>query len=182
MSKARSPREVCSTTIGTSGLIERASLATGLVARSPDLPGALFLLLLGRPELLACRGLVSRDWRGAVDEQVDRLAHRDVLTQRLVGALGACALERALDLLVAGIRPGGLAQRLLDLLIGDLDALGGDDRRQHRLALERLLGVGRGFGHELLLLLADHLEVLARVDALLGQPARGAVPHFVRLR
>src|SRR5688572_8882641 len=106
MSKARSPREVCSTTIGTSGLIGRASLATrtrrpASGARGPDLRGALLVLLLvGRPELLARRGLLDRDRRGVLDEQVDRLAHRDVLPQRLVGALGAGALHRTLELLV----------------------------------------------------------------------------------
>src|SRR5690242_14740213 len=115
MSKARSPREVCSTTIGTSGLIEPASLATPtgaqptepaacpLRAGRPDLPAArLVLLLVGRPQLLARRRLLHRDRLCALDEQVDRLAHGDVLAQRLVRTLGACALERALDLLVRG--------------------------------------------------------------------------------
>src|SRR5215207_1252387 len=106
MSKARSPREVCSTTIGTSGLIGRASLARR-VGR-PDLRGALLLLLVGRPELLARGRLLDRDRLRALHEQVHGLAHRDVLAKGFVGALRPRALHRALELLVAGVRPGRL--------------------------------------------------------------------------
>src|SRR5919107_5978366 len=98
MSKARSPREVCSTTIGTSGLIERASLATRPVRSrpsrllpatrpvrsrpsrlSPASPGrpdlcclalVLLLLLLGRPQLVAGGGLLERDRLCAIHQQV----------------------------------------------------------------------------------------------------------------
>ena len=75
-----------------------------------------------------------------------------------------------------------LAQRGLDLLVGDLDALLLDDRREHRLPLQRQLGLGLGLADELLLGLAGDLEVLARVHALRLEAAGGAVPHLVRLR
>src|SRR5436190_906690 len=123
MSNARSPREVCSTTMGTSGLMvlalfrlpvwipsgrpERPSLAIGLggvpglralVFRRPELSrGGLFGLLVGRPDLLARLRLLSRDRLRARDELVDGLA---------VGEVGAQSLEA----------PGGL--QLLEQLLG----------------------------------------------------------------
>src|SRR6185312_11998815 len=93
MSNARSPRDVCSTTIGTSGLIVLASftysagflpnVATGQqgpfgsAAGCPELTSArslLLALLVRRPELLAGLGLLDTDRLGLLDEQVDREA------------------------------------------------------------------------------------------------------------
>src|SRR5579884_1247401 len=102
MSKARSPREVCSPTIGTSGLIVLASftssagilptvaiapaclgrVVTGLVggalaARGPELAGpglrVLGIVLSGGPELLTGLGLLDADRRGLGHEQLERL-------------------------------------------------------------------------------------------------------------
>src|SRR5919199_2225449 len=112
MSNARSPRDVCSTTIGTRGLIGPKTLSSAL----------------GCPQLLPRRGPLSIDRLGALDHEVHRLAHGDFLTERLLGALRAGALERAFQLLVAGIGGRGGPQRLLDLLVRDLDPLGLDDR------------------------------------------------------
>src|SRR2546421_7902855 len=72
----------------------------GLRPRGPDLAGALLALLLGRPDLLPGLGLLERNRLCAVHQHVDRLAHRDVLPQRLVAALGFSALERLLDLVL----------------------------------------------------------------------------------
>src|SRR5947209_1522644 len=99
MSNARSPREVCSTTIGTSGdMAGQSSYSPGggfgaavLGAGSPDLPGAgrFALLATGSPQLLARLGLLDRDRLRVLHDQVDRLAHRDVLAERVLDALGA---------------------------------------------------------------------------------------------
>src|SRR3954452_17953296 len=74
MSKARSPRDVCSTTIGTRGLIRCDSLAAGC----PDLLVAgrsfLFLLLLRRPTTLARRRGRGDDARHLPDHLGKRLA------------------------------------------------------------------------------------------------------------
>src|SRR3954454_19513819 len=201
MSKARSPREVCSTTIGTRGLMgatlyrwagpgprrarPRGPRLCSSRARRPDLAGFL-RFLVGRPQLLARLGLLERDRLAVLDDQVDRLAHRDVLAQRLLGALRAGPLQRPLELLLAHLAAvgggGGRAQRVLNLVLGHLDALGLDDRAEHRLALERQLRLWLCLGDELLLLLAGHLEVLARGGALGLETAGGAVPHLLRLR
>src|SRR6185437_13100059 len=98
MSNARSPREVCSTTIGTRGLMANAlflllgrnpsgavaatrdagdfsnglrALSQALGARSPDLRGLLLRLFLGRPELVARLGLFCRDRLSRLHEQVN---------------------------------------------------------------------------------------------------------------
>src|SRR4051794_27988174 len=138
MSNARSPRDVCSTTMGTSGLMllalfrlvgsipsgpERLAMgfgpSAGLGARRPDLLGRLFLLvLLGRPELVARLRLLDGDGLRRLDHEVDGLAHRDVLAQEVVAALLPHPLERLLDLLLARVA-GGLAQRVEQLVVGD---------------------------------------------------------------
>src|SRR2546423_15403084 len=61
--------------------------------RSPDLRRLLLGLFLRRPELVSGLRLLHRDRLGGVDQQVHRLAHRDVLAQRLVAALLDGALE-----------------------------------------------------------------------------------------
>src|SRR3954452_22592578 len=206
MSNARSPRDVCSTTMGTSGLMllalfrlvgsipsGRASLAMGsgrpagpravdcrlstvdsrLRIRRPDLLRRRFLLLfLRRPELVARLRLIDRDRLRALDEDVDRLAHGHVLAKEVVAALLLHAVERLPDLLVARVA-GGLAQRLEQLVVGDLDPLGLDHGREHGLALQRLLRVRLGVLDQLVLVLARELEVLLRVEALaLETPGR----------
>src|ERR1700704_2336551 len=107
MSNARSPREVCSTTMGTSGLIVLASFACSAgflpnvatvvqpprgssATRRPELAGPLLGVLLARlPQLLARLGLVDRDRLRLVDEQLQRLAGRDVLADALQPVVGA---------------------------------------------------------------------------------------------
>src|SRR5438552_637891 len=54
-------------------------LSAALAAGRPDLLGGLALLfLLRRPELVARLRLLDRDRLRVLDQQVDRLAHRDV--------------------------------------------------------------------------------------------------------
>src|SRR5918992_2164136 len=71
----------------------------------PELAGALGRpVLLRRPELLARRRLLRGDRPCRRHEQINGLPHRDVVAQRLLGALLAGALQRALELLFAGVR------------------------------------------------------------------------------
>src|SRR5438477_2484575 len=102
MSNARSPREVCSTTIGTSGLIVLASFASsagflpnvatgvgrlGSFRRTaegsgpgrPQLAAApLGCLLAGRPQLVPCLRLLDRDRLRFLGQQVGGLLARDL--------------------------------------------------------------------------------------------------------
>src|SRR4051812_38765292 len=81
MSKARSPRDVCSTTIGTNGLIAL------LTSRCPEFRLAgrslLLLLLLRRPQLLARLGELGVDPLHLTGDAVERLAQAQVLLQAL---------------------------------------------------------------------------------------------------
>ena len=210
MSKARSPREVCSTTIGTSGLMALASFAVvgGILRgrrtraslamapwrsrslRSPAsrsrrrAPRASFS---GVQSFSRALRLLHADRLGALHEQVHGLAHGDVLAQRVVASL---LLARARTSAAGPARPAARPRcarrrraaprrprrRSTSMLLGL------DDRGEHGLALQRALGLGLGLDHELLLGLADELEVALRVDALALEPVRGLVPHLVGLR
>src|SRR4051812_6110105 len=120
MSNARSPREVCSTTIGTSGLTVLASFRFGRLSPAAQLPGlgarrqpsnrigpafpaerlgtrgpelacraALGAFgVTGRPELVAGLRLLDRDRLRGLRDQVERLALREVLLERLQTARG----------------------------------------------------------------------------------------------
>src|SRR5829696_2173726 len=134
MSNARSPREVCSTTMGTRGLIARASLATRLALLGrPQLTFGTAFLLRG-PQLLPGVGLLLGDRLRRVGYHVRRLAQAHLLAQQGVAALRSQAVEQ---LLRSGplMLLGGVAQPLHQLLVEDLDLLLVGDRRQHRLAL-----------------------------------------------
>src|SRR3954452_17869213 len=91
MSKARSPRDVCSTTIGTNGLI---ALAPSCIARGrpasalawrPQLGlGLLGLVLLGRPQLLAGSGRLEADRFGELHGAVEGESQTHVLAHALL--------------------------------------------------------------------------------------------------
>src|ERR687894_642342 len=222
MSNARSPREVCSTTIGTSGLMRasvspfrsdscrdsrreaaaapdgsasaetvstrwcplfRSGRASG--ARRPELGGLVGALLFGRPDRLARLCLSGRNRLRRPHEQVHRLAHGDVLAQHLGAPVLANLRERALELALARwlrVRARRrLAQRLEQLLVADLDALGGDDRGERALATQRPLGLGLRLADQLLLVLARELKVLLGVDPLAREAPRHLLPELVRL-
>src|SRR5688500_10686564 len=102
MSNDRSPREVCSTTMGISGLMRWAPIgwcgSTGVAGR-PELPrgsglpcrlgrlGGLLALLLGRPQPLARLGLRHRDGGGSVDQLLDGLLDAHVLAEGVPSAV-----------------------------------------------------------------------------------------------
>src|SRR5581483_2108519 len=92
MSNARSPRDVCSTTIGIRGM---SSL---LAAGCPHLlrRARLFLVLVGSPELLARRRLLRRDRLHLGGDAVERLLHAQVGAH----ALCAAALEELVDVVL----------------------------------------------------------------------------------
>src|SRR6478735_4515492 len=142
MSNARSPREVCSTTIGMLGLIrcsfrERVpsgrwwlgrgrprqggrSGARGGAAgsrRAPGRPqlrrlGGLGLVLVRRPDRLARLGQLRRDRLDLGGDPVDRLLHAQVVAD----AVGAAGLDELLDVLLFLAL---LAKLLADVVVRD---------------------------------------------------------------
>ena len=215
MSNARSPREVCSTTIGTSGLFRigsrsligravyeglggvltstagsRASPSCSRVqptgaAVTPGVqifPGsrarprdALVALLLGRPDRLARRRLLDRDRLRGLDHEVGRLAQPDLLAQQLVAAALAQAVEELLRVVLALAGP----ERLEQVVVGDLDALGVGDRGQGRLAPQRALGVGlTALKHRLASTLL-HLQERLGVDAAVAEVVEEALQRLL---
>src|ERR1051325_8747470 len=145
MSNARSPREVCSTTIGTSGLtvlasfrFERSSPAQVHVGWEPGvslaigrgrktrLPASLNLtpvlatgrpelarraaglFAAGRPQLVARLRLLDRDRLRRVGDEVERLALRKVLLERVDAPARLQALQQLLRRRAVGPVAGGL--------------------------------------------------------------------------
>src|SRR3954471_3327939 len=146
MSNARSPREVCSTTIGTSGLTvlasfrfsrsnpsrsrrsRRASLSDGPLpltrrhssnAHAP--PEPVRTSRFG-PLARGLRGL-GRDRLRRLRDEVQRLSLREVVLELVETARGLQPLQQLLGRAAA---VGGLADGLQQLLLGGVDALGLD--------------------------------------------------------
>src|SRR5436305_8032436 len=149
MSNARSPRDVCSTTIGTSGLIVLASftcsagflptLATASCGPDgsrlfrtgrPELPG--FATLLARcPDLLARPRLFNADGLGLANQQVERLAVGQLIPNALEAIGFAELLEQLLDAFPS--TRGCRLESFTHLVVGGRDALGLHHRGQHCL-------------------------------------------------
>src|SRR5437667_8502457 len=160
MANARSPRDVCSTTIGTSGLIGRAVYKSD----PPGLRGArsfgsgrpeagllgLSPVLLRRPELLAGGGLLYGYRLRRFGDHVRGLAEAKLLAQQRVASESTEALEQLFGRLVSIAR----AERREQLLLGDIDLLGVGDGRQGRFAPQRPLRIGLEVGDQLLAVLA----------------------------
>src|SRR5689334_7565204 len=108
MSNARSPRDVCSTTIGIRGI------SCLLAAGCPQLLRGLrlFLFLARCPKLFAGLGLLRRDRLRRGGDPVDRLLQPQVGSH----AVGPTALEELVDVLVGLSLP---AQLLANLVVGD---------------------------------------------------------------
>src|SRR5882672_9782343 len=101
MSNARSPREVCSTTIGTSGLTVLASFrfgrsnpsdtgsAQGPLTR-PKTSNGLIRSTAGKPLFsVGCEPLLRRiDRLGGLGDEVQRLALGQVVLERVEAAVG----------------------------------------------------------------------------------------------
>src|SRR5512146_810728 len=94
MSNARSPREVCSTTIGTNGLIASSLLA----AWGPQFRAGLRLLLLRRPDALARLVQVGRDRLHLGRDPVERLLEAEVVADAVDSSGGDELLDVGLVL------------------------------------------------------------------------------------
>src|SRR5436189_1495084 len=178
MSNARSPREVCSTTIGTRGLIWRGVYRSPLPVPGRPKAGPLALgslLLLGRPQPLAGLCLLERDRLRRPRDHVGGLAETDLRAKQRIPPALAQTLEQSLGRLVslAGAEGGQ------ELLVGDLDPLRVGDRREGGLPPQRALGVALQVGDQLLTRLSLHLRVGLGVDPPGAQRALDAVPHLV---
>src|SRR5579864_4496874 len=91
MSNARSPRDVCSTTIGIRGM----SLL--LAAGGPQLLRLLLRFLLGSPDALPRLFLLRRDRLDVGRDPVDRLLEAEIGAD----AVGTAARDELLDVIVA---------------------------------------------------------------------------------
>src|SRR5919198_4148975 len=130
MSNERSPREVCSITIGMRGLMSGwVSLAAG----GPQFRLGLWFFLVGCPDSLACLGLLGRNALDLLRDSVERTRH----AHRFALGLERAGLPRLLEHCIGVVE--AIAERFLDLLLGDVDSELVGRRLQHELA-----GDGRG--------------------------------------
>src|SRR5581483_1170684 len=170
MSNARSPRDVCSTTMGINGLISR-SLAAG----GPDLRLGLGLVLLGGPNALTCLVQLGGDRLDLGGDLVEGLLQAQVVAD----AVGAAGLDERVDVF---LRLPGLGELAADLLVGDLDAELVGDRLEHELAGDRLRRLRAQPLLEHLRRLAGELEVRVGIDAARLELPREAGEQLARAR
>src|SRR5947207_393915 len=208
MSNARSPREVCSTTMGTSGLIVLASLSRrrrdssrrlasrSLIRRGPQTaqpaglrPGGggralagrwLAGGLVGRPQPPFGLRARDRDRPRLGGDQVERAARGQILARLLQPARRPQVGEHAVGLDTLLLGRG--RERLRQLLVAGVDRLGLDDRREHGLAPQRLLGFGLQPAEDLGLLATRYAQVGLARDTPVREAVEHALPHFLRAR
>src|SRR3954447_22619737 len=198
MSNARSPREVCSTTIGTSGLTVLASFCVSASNPALERPVAALGASLARSgcggvgfglvridgvgalgvELAALLGLLDRDRLRGIGHQIEGLALRQVVLELLEAARVPQPLVELLGRRALG--GSGALDRLHDLLLGGLDALGLDDRGEDGLAAQRLLVVPRALLDDVRLLAAGDAQVCGAVDALVREGVDHLLPQLTR--
>src|SRR5919202_5687622 len=155
MSNERSPREVCSITIGMSGLIAPLLLA----GRGPQSCLCLVSFLLGGPELLARGRELGGDPLHLGGDAVEGVRE----AERFALGLEAPGLSELRDGLV-GVLVAAPELRL-ELLVGDVDSelVGGG--LEHELARDRLARLGADALDELVAGGAGDLEVVVERDA-----------------
>src|SRR6266511_50949 len=112
MSNDRSPREVCSITIGINGLMSGWLLATG----GPQFRLRLGFFLVWRPDALARLGLLGWNALDFSRDPVESAGQAHRLTLRLVRARSSRLLDHLFGLFEA------VAEGLVDLLVAHLDA------------------------------------------------------------
>ena len=206
MSNARSPREVCSTTIGTSGLMVlasfacapgflpnvaiagcRAALGSGRepasasrasrAARPPPSGSS----LPGRPQLLARLRLLDADRLRALDDQLERHAAWPTSSRSLSSRpffAGARAASRRSCRLAP--RPAR-APRAARSSVGSICSAS-TIAAEHRLAPQRRGRLGLGLVRQRLLVLAGDPQVGLLRDPLARQRAERLLEHLVRAR
>src|SRR3954468_15335195 len=138
MSNARSPRDVCSTTIGTNGLIDSPPLPSAGLTGRPD-RGLCdrrigLLLVTGCPQLLTCGLLLGRDRRRNLTGPVKGALEPQLLARRLLRPRCEDLLHRRLDVALVGEL---LAQNALELGVVDDDPLAISVRLERELAAQR---------------------------------------------
>src|SRR5262245_26752122 len=99
MSNARSPRDVCSITIGISGLIFAPSSSGLLATGRPYLHAATALLLLGCPEFLTRVRKLDRDALDAAPDLAERLAEAEIAAELLEASALAHGRDRRVRIL-----------------------------------------------------------------------------------
>src|SRR5215472_15538855 len=97
MSKARSPREVCSTTIGISGLISLLLLDLLPAGYPQFLLCRLPFFLAGRPDAASGVRKLLRDRRDVCSDAVDRPSKPEIRAD----PVGAACVHELLDIFVA---------------------------------------------------------------------------------
>src|SRR6476660_5330806 len=144
MSNARSPRDVCSTTIGTNGLIGSPPLPSAGLTGRPDRglrDRRLGLLVVSRlPQLLACCLLLGGDRRRDLTSPIERALEPQLVARRLLRPRGQDLLHRGVDVLLLGQL---VAKRALELGVVDRDVLALGERLECELAAERADRVGQ---------------------------------------
>src|SRR4051794_12753998 len=179
MSNERSPREVCSITIGINGLMLAPLLfswvdwsfqtATSqarsrwlLAAGGPQFRLGRLGFLVGGPDLLAGARDLGGDALRLLGNSVERLAQPQVGAQHLLAAGVEHLLDGVVRIVAGDLRL--LADQLADLLVGDLELELARARLEHELAGDRERGL---LGHaldEFLGRLARELEVRLGAD------------------
>src|SRR5712692_591161 len=144
MSNERSPREVCSITMGINGLMSGWLLATG----GPQFRLGGWFFLVGRPDGFAGGSLLGRDALDLARNAVEGAGEAHAFALRVVRACGTRLLDDLVRLLEA------VAEGLVDLLVRHLDP--------------EL--VGGGFEHELPGDRCGRLIAQARYEILGGIP------------
>src|SRR6185312_3015666 len=149
MSNERSPREVCSITIGIKGLISGWLLAAG----GPQFRLLGWVFLVWRPDRVACGSLLGRDALDFVDDAVESAGQPHVLALGVVRAGGASLLDDLVGFLEA------VAEGLVDFFLRDLDSQLIRSGLEHELAGDRGSGLFLQARDEVLGRVAGHLEI-----------------------
>ena len=195
MSNARSPREVCSTTIGTSGLIVLAFVSLrllGFLLKATDLVSKAWTPR--RRRRVPARGSASPFSGVQIFSRACACSTGDRLRAR--SAIRSIAWRAARSSRTSSRRPAerscsrsSLASIPSRSAVGaerlrasprseGLIALGLDDRGDDRLAAKRELGFGLHLGDDLRLLATDDLQVGLARDAAMGERVHHPLPHL----
>src|SRR5439155_17915584 len=149
MSNERSPRDVCSITIGINGLMSGWLLAAG----GPQFRLCRRFFLVRGPDPLARLGLLGGDTLDVRDDAVEGSGQADVLA---LGLVHAC-LARLLDHLLGLVE--SVAKRRVDLLVGDLNPELVCYRLEYELPGDRGCGLLAQARHEILRRVARELQI-----------------------
>src|SRR5215218_2635557 len=157
MSKARSPRDVCSITIGIRGLIHSPR------AGGPQFRIARGLLLLGCPELVACMRELRRDASDLSRDAVEGAPEAKVFPELLEASRALQGVDGFGGIVFRPVEL--LAHDRLDVVVRDLEGKLVGGRVEHELARYRPSGFAAEPLLQLLRRLLRHGEVGVDRDA-----------------